>query len=117
MDESSAAQKNALREMRTLLGQFVRGELEAAQFIPSYKRLFAPFDPPDLTTMDLSESAKREFDLFLLFYGGWFGEHDDKIPRRTSWTYGQDQEPYAWIDGPAFRQWIRRTAEEAGIDL
>ena len=110
-------QRKALLEIRMLLGRFVRAELEPAEFLPEYRSLFGPFDPPDLTMSGLSQTEQNELSLYIKLMGGWFGEDDGLVPRRADWEYGKDMGAYSWIDGPAYRRWIRVAAAEAGIDL
>ncbi len=110
-------QRQALKEIRSLLKRFVAAEIEPADFIPRYGRLFAPFDPPDLTTDALSVSEQHELDLYIKLNGGWFGESKDEIPKNPAWKYGVDTAPYSWIDGPGYRRWICLRAEEAGVML
>jgi len=114
--ELVTAQRTALREIRVLLGRFTRGEVEAAEFIPKYRSMFAPFDPPDLVTSDLTDAERTELALYIQFMGGWFGEDDALIPRRADWQYGKDTEPYSWIDEPEYRSWIKRAMADAGVD-
>jgi hypothetical protein len=111
------AQRQSLQEIRTLLGKFVRAEIESTYFIPKYKTLFAPFDPPDLVTQDLSKSELIELDLYIEIMGGWFGEKDDLIPKISDWKYGENTLPYSWIDTSSYRKWILSRAAENGIDL
>lgn len=110
-------QRQALSEMRALLGRFVHAEIDAAVFVPTYRKLFAPFDPPDLVTDDLSEPEQRELELFIRFMGGWFGEDDDLIPKRSDWEYGANDQPYGWIDETSYRSWISAATSEAGLVL
>jgi len=115
--DTLAQRRLALGEMRGLLERFIRCEIEPRDFIPAYRQLFAPFDPPDLSTGGLSAEEKTELKLFVLLMGGWFGEYEEEIPKRQDWKYGSDLEPYSWIDGPAYRQWVLKAAEESGIRL
>lgn len=110
-------QRQALGEMRLLLGKFVTGYVQVSEFLPAYRSLFASFDPPDLSTSGLSTEERAELDLFIRFMGGWFGEDEESIPQRADWQYGSDTEPYAWVDGPAYRQWIRAEVTAAGRTL
>ncbi len=110
-------QRRALVDIRRLLADFVEDRIEASGFIPKYRSLFAPFDPPDLTTGDLTETERGELSVFLKIMGGWFGEEDALLPRRPNWKYGTDDEPYSWIDGPRYRQWIVDSLAHEGIKL
>jgi hypothetical protein len=107
MMDVSETQRRALADMRRLLARFVGGHLPVREFVPQYGALFAPFDPPDLSTKDLSDEERAELDVFITLMGGWFGEDDERIPKSKSWVYGRDTEPYSWIDEPAYRDWIR----------
>jgi hypothetical protein len=110
-------QRQALKAIHDLLGQFVRGEIEPADFVPAYGALFAPFDPPDLTLAGLCDAERAELELFIQLMGGWFGEEDALIPKRSDWEYGKDTEPFGWIDGPAYRKWILEATQRIGIRL
>jgi hypothetical protein len=110
-------QRKSLQEIQSLLGRFVRAEIEPAEFIPKYQALFAPFDPPDLVTTELRDTERTALELFIRFMGGWFGEEYGLVPKRSAWEYGSDTEPYGWIDGPAYRRWISSAAQEMGIVL
>lgn len=115
--ERLTRQRQALGEIRTLLGRFVRAELDVATFVPSYQRLFAPFDPPDLATAELSDAERAELALFIQLMGGWFGEDDPLVPKASDWQYGKDDRPYGWIDPDAYRRWIASSTRAAGIVL
>lgn len=114
MNELSV-QRAALQQMRDMLRQFIRGDLEVAAFVPSYAALFAPFDPPDRTTEELSDEEYADLSLFIRLMGGWFGEYNELIPRNPSWIYGQNDEPYGWIDGPGYREWISEEAKTRNL--
>jgi len=116
-DALLATQREALRELRSLLGRFVRAEIDVSEFLPRYRRLFAPFDPPDLTTADLSLDECKQVDVFICLMGGWFGEQDELIPRRSDWVYGTDTAPHGWIDANAYRALIRSRLTAAGIEV
>lgn len=110
-------QRTALHDIRRLLAAFVGGAISVADFVPRYQKLFAPFDPPDLTAGGLTEAEKHQLETFIQLMGGWFGEEDDLIPKRADWVYGANTEPYAWIDEARYRQWIQERASSEKIDL
>ena len=110
-------QRRALVEIRRVLADFVRGDSSVAEFVPHYRSLFAPFDPPDLAVRDLTDAEKSEVDVLIQIMGGWFREYDALIPKDPAWRYGTSMEPYSWIDGPAYRSWIRAQLTRAGIDV
>ncbi len=116
-DDLLARQRQALSDIRVLLGRFVRSEIDVSTFIPSYRQLFAPFDPPDLVTEELSDAERAELDLFIRFMGGWFGEVDDLIPKMRDWEYGKNDQPYGWVDSESYRRWITSATFEAGVTL
>ncbi|MEC7521785.1 MAG: hypothetical protein VYE22_18020 [Myxococcota bacterium] len=110
-------QRRALEELRRALAEFLRGEIDASIFIPHYRSLFAPFDPPGLAAADLSPAERHELDVYVELMGGWFGENDEAVPRRADWRYGVDVEPHSWVDQPAYRRSIIRRLAEAGLSL
>jgi hypothetical protein len=110
-------QRDALSKMRVLVSRFVSGEIEVADFVPPLGSLFAPFDPPDLSTTELTDAERTELWFYIDVKGGWFGETAERIPRRGDWVYGRDTSPYSWIDGPAYRRWIVSAASSAGVRL
>lgn len=112
-----ARQRQALSEIRVMLGRFVRGEIDASAFVPGYRLLFAPFDPQDLVTEELSDAERAELELFIRFMGGWFGEEDELIPKTRDWEYGKNEQPYGWVDSESYRRWIASATSEAGITL
>lgn len=111
------AQREALSRIRALVSRFVNDEIEVAEFLPQCRSLFAPFDPPDLSCAELSEPEREELGLYITVTGGWFGEDDERIPRRHDWVYGVDTSPYSWIDGPAYRRWIVSAASDARVQV
>ena len=110
-------QRRALTDIRQLLAEFVEERIEGREFIPKYRSLFAPFDPPDLTTGDLTKRERRELAVFIRIMGGWFREDDDLIPKRDGWVYGEDTEPFSWIDVDAYRRWIVECLADSDIRL
>jgi hypothetical protein len=112
--------RRALQRIRETLAEFARGDLSLQTFLPRFKKDLGPFDPPDLSTDGLSDSEKAELTLFIELSGGWFGENQHLIPRRSDWQYGTDTEPFGWIDTQAYRDWIRdslRTRRADSCDL
>jgi len=59
---------------------------------------FAPFDPLDWSLDDLDDAQKEEILFYFQWHGGEFGEHEDRIPRKRDWKYGDSDEPYGWVD-------------------
>lgn len=109
--------RDALHKIKDVLREFLQGHIGVADFVPRYRALFAPFDPPDLSTDDLSEAEQSELKVFIRLMGGWFGEENDIIPKRAEWKYGEDTEPFSWIDGPAYRTVIQEALARAGVRL
>lgn len=110
-------QRRSLREIRSLVARFVREEIDVPEFVPRLRKLFGPFDPPDLSVSEMTERESRELDAFVRIAGGWFGEDDFVIPRRSDWEYGRDMAPCAWIDGAAYRRMIVEILSHGGFAL
>ena len=117
MTDLAEAQRLALDKIRHTIDLFVTEKVGVAEFIESYRSLFAPFDPPDLSASGLSEYDRRSLGVFIRLMGGWFGECDDLIPRRDEWVYGESEEPYGWVDEGRYRGWILEELARAGVEV
>ncbi|MEZ4252402.1 MAG: hypothetical protein R3B99_29680 [Polyangiales bacterium] len=116
MVELAEAKRQALDEIEKWIGLFVRGDIGVAEFLLSYRSMFALFDPPDLSVSGLSVSDRQRLDAFVRLMGGWFGECDHLIPRRDGWVYGVDSEPYGWVDEGLYRGWILEELARVGVE-
>lgn len=111
-------QRQALSDLRHLLRSFLDEKLDVVDFLPEYRKLFAPFDPPDLVSKGLSPQELVELETLIEIAGGWFGESEDiHVPRRSDWRYGVDTGAYSWIDVSAYRLRIRELLEQQGLKL
>lgn len=109
--------RRALGRIRRLLRRFVDGEIAVSAFLPNYRRLFGDFDPPDVCSEDMSAEERNQLYVFIELMGGWFGEHDHAISLRADWKYGDETEPYGWIDEDAYRRTIAERLAQERIDL
>lgn len=94
-----------IRLARELAESFAAGTIEFVQF---YKGLVfilgATFDGLDSELQGLSDALQREVRFYSEWTGGEWGETKDRLPKRIGWEYGQDIEPYGWIDHEAYRR-------------
>jgi len=102
-DSRIAPQLDALRKLRSLVGAFLREEIPVADFIPEFRKAFAPFDPYPDQAERLAEADFVMLEKLVKVSGGWFNEDKEFIPLRDDWVYGRDSEPYGWIDSPRYR--------------
>jgi hypothetical protein len=90
-----------------MLELFRDGRISAADFVPQYRQLFAPFDPlGGPGESGLTEGEYGQLLVFVELMGGWFRESDHLIPKRADWRYGVDTKPYSWIDESGYRAWV-----------
>jgi hypothetical protein len=106
-----------LQHARKLAEGFVAGEIE---FVPFYEGLTfilgATFDGLDSQLQGLSSAVQREVRFYSNWTGGEWGETKDRLPKRSGWKYGEDVEPYGWIDQEAYRQEFAAAFERLELD-
>jgi hypothetical protein len=117
IESSQDPRREALRQLRGTLREFLAERISVADFVPRYGELFAAFDPPDLSVEGLSEGERSELNVYIRLMGGWFGENENVIPKRSEWKYGEDTRPFSWIDEAAYREVIREALRQNDIQL
>jgi hypothetical protein len=94
-----------LQRARKLAEGFVAGEIE---FVPFYEGLTfilgATFDGLDSQLHELPDAVQREVRFYSDWTGGEWGETEDRLPKRNGWRYGENLEPYGWIDKKTYQQ-------------
>lgn len=94
-----------LQRARELAEGFVDGSIG---FVPFYEGLTfilgATFDGLDSQLQGLPDSVQREVRFYSDWTGGEWDETENLIPKRSDWKYGEDLEPYGWVDQGAYRR-------------
>lgn len=94
-----------LQRARALAEAFAAREI---RFVPFYEGLTfilgATFDGLDSQLHGLPTAVQREVQFYSGWTGGEWGETKGRLPKRSGWNYGEDVEPYAWIDHEAYQR-------------
>jgi hypothetical protein len=96
--------RTAVSECRSIMRDFIAGQLDYATFRQRMARAMGPLDPLDWALESLPEDLQVEATMYSEWLGGEFGETKDRIPTRPDWRYGECQVPYGWVDVGAYRE-------------
>ncbi len=101
------SQECALKQCRSILREFLAGNIDYGEFQKQMSSVRGPLDPLDWAMEKLSPPQREEAELFSRWLGGQFGETEYLIPTKSGWEYGVSTEAYGWVDQDKYRNLLQ----------